>query len=189
MAVGQFRRYLGPGGPAAVQPNEDGGNVLRWGHVNIPATEIQRYLPEDTYEFQVFTEGHTPFKVVSLEELLILVEANRVRARVRGSRIDRITLTVPPDVAGRDLGETRQRIKEMFHSAANDTTQRSEDTLPKAQKKHHGAHCNAFLGPRHILPPIPGYFIVDRSRLTSQESALLLDRSREPLRPPLATEQ
>ena len=154
--------------------------------MNVPASKIEQYLPVDAFEFQVFTESGEPFRVVSLEELMVLVEANRVHARVRGSRINRITLMVPPDVAGRDLGETRQRIKDVFHSAANDTTQRSEETLPRHQKKHHRAHCLAFLGVRHILPSMPGSFIVDRSRLTLREGVQLSGFSHFPLRPPMA---
>jgi hypothetical protein len=165
--------------------------------MNIPAFQIPPYIPEETYQFSLRAASGQPFRICSREELLVLIEENRVRACVRGSRLDYLYLTVPPDVAARDLGESRQRVKDALHSDANKTTLRAGKHVWHRMRRHNnamifGRHPSGYgwNGPSFFRERKPrDVFIVDSSRLTLRERAELVSSYHGPLRPPLATKE
>jgi hypothetical protein len=128
----------------------------RTNRLTIPSSKIHNYIPVGVHRFSVYTENGPPWREVTLVELCQLIVEERVRAIVRGSRLHRLYLTVPPDVAGRALGETRRKIKDCLHSDASQTTVRSSPTLPAHVKKHHPQHCRYWRrDPRPLIPPLP----------------------------------
>lgn len=65
-----------------------------------------RPIPQLNAErFSLRTSTGGPFREVSRAELEALLDARQIRVVVRGKGIRRIYLTVPPDVAGKTLGE------------------------------------------------------------------------------------
>jgi hypothetical protein len=117
--------------------------------MDIHSSKIPDYV-HDAVVFSLRTTSGGPFREISLHELSVLVEAEQVRAVVRGTRIKTLYLTVPPDVAGRTMGETKRKVKDSLHSDASTTIQRSDDSLPNYHKRHHLAHCFAWPTRRHV---------------------------------------
>ena len=112
--------------------------------VNISSSQIPQYLPPDQLSFSVLTMGGSGFREVSTEEVSVLISSGHLRAVVRGRRLHKLYLTVPPDVAGRSMGETRHKVKDSLHTDANTTVLRSMPHLPRHVKRHHLAHCFAW---------------------------------------------
>jgi hypothetical protein len=82
---------------------------------------------------------------IGIAELKALAAEGHVVGLVGGrGRLRQIRPMVPPDQAFRDLGETRARVKDLFHSDANDTVRRSDSAIPKIHKAHHKQHCDAW---------------------------------------------
>jgi hypothetical protein len=89
--------------------------------------------------------GGEPCREIGITELIALAAEGHVVGLVGGrGRLRQIRLTVPPDQAFRGLGETRARVKDLFHSDANDTVRRSDPAIPKIHKEHHKQHCYAW---------------------------------------------
>ena len=118
----------------------------------VPSSKVLAYVHPDAVSIDVYTPSGAPCRQITIEELKALVAAEYVVAVVRGRKMRRVELTVPPDIAFRQLGETRAKVKDQLHSDANVTTQRSAPTLPSFHKRHHTAHCNAWNRYREPLP-------------------------------------
>jgi hypothetical protein len=110
--------------------------------------------------------------------------------------LDYLYLTVPPEVAARDLGESRQRVKDALHSDANKTTLRAGKHVWHRMRRHNTALILGWNpanfgwnGPNFPERKPRDVFIVDSSRLTLRERAELVSSYHGPLRPPLATKE
>jgi hypothetical protein len=108
--------------------------------VNIPASKLLDHIHPDAPFVTIRTQDGTYCFEVSYEDLRALVAAEYVCgiSRSRG-KLREIRLTVPRDVAFREVGETHAKVRDQLHCDANRTTERSESTLPKSRSKlkHH----------------------------------------------------
>jgi hypothetical protein len=104
----------------------------------VPARLIKSHIPKGQTTFSLCFENGDPIKAIDTGELLTLAEQGYVYARVRG-RIRAVILLVPVAVAFRALGETKKRIKNVFHSDASDTTIRRSNL--RNTTSHHAYHC------------------------------------------------
>jgi len=94
--------------------------------------------------FKLLLTSGDPCREIGIEELRGLAASGHVCARWRGNRIRSVQLIVPAEVAFSSLGETVRRVRDVFHSDANNTTQRASDHLPRFIRRHHPGRCSAF---------------------------------------------
>lgn len=157
--------------------------------MNLPASEIPNYLHPDVACVCLRDRDGAPCCEITIEALNALVARDFVigigYARRGKFHLRHIALTVGSDIAFREIGETRLYLKDSLQSDASVTVERSFETAPRHVKRHHQQHCMAFYGQRHVLPDLPGRFVADYSALTPSEIALLSQKHRVPLRPPM----
>lgn len=109
--------------------------------MNIPTSEIHRYIHPDATCVSIRQDDGSPCREISLENLKVLIARGYVIGIPRGRKLKEIRLTVGPDVAFRELGETRQRVKDCVHTDANRTTLRADEGKARHQRKHNNAVC------------------------------------------------
>jgi hypothetical protein len=113
-------------------------------NLNIPASEILKHIHPDAVHISLRTPSGNECQEITVEDLKALIASEHVEGIIRRGKLHEIRLTVPPDVAFRELGETRAKIKDQLHCDANVTVIRSADTLPGFRKQHHRGHCLAW---------------------------------------------
>jgi hypothetical protein len=91
--------------------------------------------------FSLLLDTQAPCKKIGIQELKALAVAGHVCARWRGGKIRSVQLIVPASVA---FADATRIIRDSLHSAANQTTERSADSLPPSLKRHHAAHCSTW---------------------------------------------
>ena len=72
----------------------------------VPSSKVLAYIHPAATSIQLCDQIGNPCREITIEELKALVAA------VRGRKMRRVELTVPPNVAFRQLGETGARVKE-----------------------------------------------------------------------------
>lgn len=149
--------------------------------MDLTASELLSRIHPDAITVSVRTRQGGPFREINIDELKCLVDYAFVVGICRGKKLRQIRLTVPPDVASRELSETRKLLKDAFHSDASQTTKRSLDSLPAFRKRHHLGRCLAWINERHVTRAEPSQFVEVSQALTTSEK-LNIGR---PLRPPL----
>jgi hypothetical protein len=149
--------------------------------MDLTASELVARIHPDATSVSVRSRDGGPFREISIEELRCLVDRAFVVGICRGKKLRQIRLTVPPDVASRELCETRRRLRDALHSDASQTTARSLDSLPTFRKRHHRGRCLAWSNERHVLSSMPGRFVEITQALTPSERL----NFGIPLRPPV----
>jgi hypothetical protein len=150
--------------------------------VDIAASQLLQHIHPDAVVVSLRQSDGGPCREISVEALRTLIACDYVIGFARGRKLRQIRLTVPPDVAFRELGETRKRVKSLFNSDANTTVQRSLPCLPKHIKKHHRQHCMAWASLRHLPMSARGSLVPVPGLLKPNEMA---HSSSRPLRPPM----
>jgi hypothetical protein len=152
-----------------------------WNPMELTASELVARIHPDATSVSVRARDGGPFREVSIEELQCLVDRAFVIGICRGQKLRQIQLTVPPDVASRELCRTRRRLKDVLHSDASQTTLRSLENLPKFRRRHHQGRCLAWSNERHARSSTPGRSVEVTAALTPSEEV----NSGRPLRPPV----
>src|ERR1019366_5613176 len=115
--------------------------------MDLTASELLARIHPDATSVSVRAREGGPFREVSIEELRCLVDRAFVVGICRGKKLRQIRLTVPPDVASRELCETRRRLRDALHSDASQTTARSLDS--RSEERRVGKECRSRWSPYH----------------------------------------
>jgi hypothetical protein len=106
--------------------------------MDISASELLSYIDPQASRVSIRTQSGDKCREISLEDLKVMIAAGHVVGLARkGHKLREIRLTVPPDVAFREVGETRAKVKDQLHSDASLTTCRSDNAVAKHIRKHH----------------------------------------------------
>ena len=110
----------------------------------IASSEVVNHIHPEAITVSLRQMNGDPCREIGIEELKALAANEHVIGLGRRGKLLQIRLTVAPDQAFRELGETRIRVQDALHSEANITT--IKESIPNSPKitQHHKAHCGAW---------------------------------------------